>query len=326
MELPNELKEKLEKEISNVSIKELQEAAKNISIRYRAEEKDKTSIRLIKDKTESLAYAVSRMPATYGAIYSALEHTLEILELNNIDYKNKIKSLLDVGAGTGTASWVACELLNLENLICLENESNMLSLGEKLMQGNIKAKWNKNNVITEDMKEKADLVITAYMLNEIKEENLNNVLEKIWNATNSLLLIVEPGTPESYKKMMRIRKYFIEKKVEIVAPCPHEKECKLSSDDWCSFSCRISRSKIHKLLKSGDAPYEDEKFCYLAIYKGKIQNKENRILRHPKIENGLVRLKICNKNSDINEIIITKKNKEIYKKARKLKNGEIFYD
>ena len=324
MELPSELKEKLEKEISNVSIKELQEAAKNISIRYRAEEKDKTSIRLIKDKTESLAYAVSRMPATYGAIYSALEHTLEMLEINNIDYKNQIKSLIDVGAGTGTATWVAVQLLDLENITCLENEANMLLLGEKLMQDAIKAKWNKINVITEDIKEKADLVITAYMLNELKEENLYKVLEKIWNATNSLLLIVEPGTPESYKKMMKIRNFFIEKKVEIVAPCPHTNDCEIPSDDWCSFSCRISRSKIHKLLKGGDVPYEDEKFCYLAIYKGKIQNKENRILRHPKIENGLVRLKICNKNSEINEIIVTKKNQELFKKTKKNRIGDIF--
>lgn len=324
MELSNELKEKLEDEISNLSINELKDSAKKISLRYRNGEKNKTSIRLIQNQNEALAYALSRMPATYGAIYSALEHTFEVLKMNDIDYKYLIKSLVDIGAGTGTATWAAVELLDLENIICLENETNMLLLGEKLMQGNINAKWNKIDVIVEELKEKADLVIAAYMLNEIKEENLNKVLEKLWNATNNLLLIVEPGTPDSYKKMMKIRKFFIENKLEVVAPCPHLKECKISSNDWCSFSCRISRSKIHKLLKGGDAPYEDEKFCYLAVYKEAIKNKENRILRHPKIENGLVRLKICNKNSDINEITITKKNKELFKKTRKMRIGDIF--
>ena len=87
------------------------------------------------------------MPATYGAINSALEHTLEILKINNIDYKKELKTLLDIGAGTGTASWCALEYLDLENITCIENEINMLSLGKQLMQANNKiydiAKWKK---------------------------------------------------------------------------------------------------------------------------------------------------------------------------------------
>lgn len=327
MELPIELKEKIEEEISKVGLKDLQKSAQNISSRYRDEEKTKTTTRLIQNKEDALSYAVSRMPATYGAINSALEHTLEILKINNIDYKKELKTLLDIGAGTGTASWCASEYLDLENITCIENEINMLSLGKQLMQANNKiydiAKWKRQNVLTENIEEKADVLITAYMLNELNKENLNSVLEKIWNATNKLLLIVEPGTPESYNRLMKIRKYFIDKNAEIVAPCPHTKECKIQNDDWCSFSCRVARTKIHKLLKDGDVPYEDEKFCYIALYKGKIQNKESRILRHPKIESGLIRLKVCNKDTSINEVTITKRDKELFKKAKKSKAGDI---
>lgn len=87
MGLPIELKEKIEEEISKVGLKDLQKSAQNISSRYRDEEKTKTTTRLIQNKEDALSYAVSRMPATYGAINSALEHTLEILKINNIDYK-----------------------------------------------------------------------------------------------------------------------------------------------------------------------------------------------------------------------------------------------
>lgn len=327
MELPIELRGKIEEEISKVGLKDLQKSAQNISSRYRDEEKIKTTTRLIQNKEDALAYALSRMPATYGAISSSLEHTLEILKMNNIEYRKELKTLLDIGAGTGTASWVASDYLDLENITCIENEINMLSLGKQLMHANNKiydiAKWKKQNVLTENIEEKADLVITAYMLNELNQKNLNSILEKLWNATNKLLLIVEPGTPESYNRLMKIRNYYIEKNAEIVAPCPHTKECKIQNDDWCCFSCRIARTKIHKLLKEGESPYEDEKFCYLALYKDKIQNKESRILRHPKIESGLIRLKLCNKDSSINEVIITKRDKELYKTAKKSKVGDI---
>ena len=44
-------------------------------------------------------------------------------------------------------------------------------------------------------KEEADLVIVSYVLNEMKKEERIKVLEKIWNATKDVLIIIEPGTP-----------------------------------------------------------------------------------------------------------------------------------
>ena len=47
----------------------------------------------------------------------------------------------------------------------------------------------------EKLKEEADLVIVSYVLNEMKKEERIKVLEKIWNATKDVLIIIEPGTP-----------------------------------------------------------------------------------------------------------------------------------
>lgn len=88
--------------------------------------------------------------------------------------------------------------------------------------------WIKKNIITDNIEEKADLVISSYVLNEIKSENRNQILEKLWNSTGKLLLIIEPGTPEGYNQIKEIRDYFIKKGANIVAPCAHEKECKIS--------------------------------------------------------------------------------------------------
>ena len=66
------------------------------------------------------------MPATYGAVYSALNYTLDL-------YNFSIDSLLDVGAGTGAASWAADSLINLEKVVCLEREEAMRKVGKKIM-------------------------------------------------------------------------------------------------------------------------------------------------------------------------------------------------
>ena len=242
MELPIQLKEKLEQEIDGIELRKLKQSAQNISEKYRDKSQNKMSTRLITSKEDAIAYAVSRMPATYGAVYSALEHSLEMIQ------DEKITSLLDVGAGTGTATWAANELLNIERNICVENEDYMLNLGKKLMQDEITyVQWIKKNVITDNLEQGADLVISAYVLNEIKPENRIQILEKLWNSTEKLLLIIEPGTPEGYNQIKEIRDYFIKKGANIVAPCAHERECKIPKGDWCAFSCRVARTKVHKM-------------------------------------------------------------------------------
>ena len=86
----------------------------------------------------------------------------------------------------------------------------------------------------------------------------------------------------------------------------------------------MARTKIHKILKDGDSPYEDEKFAYIAISKFKTRKEDSVILRHPKIENGRITLKLCTPSGNIEEKTITKKDKELFKKTKKLNCGDIF--
>ena len=157
MELPILLKEKLEQEIDEIELKKLKQSAQNISEKYRDKSSNKMSTRLIASREDAVAYAVSRMPATYGAVYSALKHSLEMMP------NAEITSLLDAGAGTGTATWAVNEMLKTESNICVENEEYMLNLGQKLMKNEIdNVQWIKKNIITDNIEEKADLVISSY--------------------------------------------------------------------------------------------------------------------------------------------------------------------
>ena len=76
MDLPIEIKSYIENELNDISKSELESNAKNISLNYRNNAgKGKT---LLKNEKEAIAYAISRMPATFGAVYNSLKHTLEI--------------------------------------------------------------------------------------------------------------------------------------------------------------------------------------------------------------------------------------------------------
>ncbi len=182
--------------------------------------------------------------------------------------------------------------------------------------------WNIQDISNSNFNEKADVIVASYMLNEIKDDKKLQVLEKIWNNVNKILFIIEPGTPENYNNIMKYRDYLIKNGGCIVAPCPHQNKCELSENDWCHFTCRVERSKLHKYVKDAESPFEDEKFTYIIVSKENISIAKSRILRHPEISKGYLKLKLCTTDSGIKEKVISKKEKELYKIARKKVAGD----
>jgi ribosomal protein RSM22 (predicted rRNA methylase) len=281
----------------------LKQAAADISLRYRMG-RDKS----LKTATEAAAYAATRMPATLGAVGRALELTLETLE-------TPPETVLDVGAGTGAATLAAQQLLNLKSAVCLENAAVMRELGQKL----VKANWRAFDVMADELTETADLVIASYMLNEVSDPIF--AARKLWNATDSVLLIVESALPEAVALLQKIRADLVGQGAFAAAPCPHDKPCA----EWCHFACRIERSRLHKLLKDGDAPFEDEKFSFLALTKAPVSRCFSRILRHPQIGKNKVGLTLCTADGIVEKTVF-KADKTLYKAARKAKTGDMWQD
>lgn len=318
MELPNELRNLIESELEKNNIKELQKNAENISLKYR--ENSGKGDRLVTERIEALSYSAVRMPATYSAIYTALKKTFEV-------YAPEIETVLDVGAGTGAGSWAVNSLINVKQIVCLEREDAMRNLGEFLMKESEdiilnNAKWEKFDLLDSNIDYQADLVICSYVLNELSESDRMLALDKLWKATKKILLIIEPGTPVGFNEIKVIRKNIMECGGSIIAPCPNIQDCPVAENDWCHATCRVSRTKIHKLLKNGDVPYEDEKFSYIAVSKETFEKEDfARVLRHPKIESGRITLQVCS-GDGIGEKVVTKRDKELFKGARKVSCGD----
>lgn len=314
MDIPKKLKEEIENITLGIKHTQIIENSQTISKKYR--ENLGKGEKLVTKSSEAIAYAISRMPATYCAVYSVLEQSLK-------NYKKDIKTVLDVGAGTGTATWVIDDIIDAEKITCLEREEQMQKVGKQLMKNHISnVEWDSFDLVKNNIKEKADLVIASYVINELAEEDREKAISKLWDSTEGLLVIIEPGTPEGFKHILDARNMLLEKGANIVAPCTHQGKCYIDKGDWCSFYVRVARSGIQRQAKKGELGYEDEKFSYIALSRTPIKQNDAIILRHPQIATGHVKIKVCTKNG-IEERIYTKKDKDIYKKVKKLNAGDV---
>src|SRR6202049_3881924 len=118
-DLPAELKAALEAKLQRRSRSEAADRASLISQTYR----DGGGSGAIRSEADALAYALARMPATYAAVTASLNALREIRP----DFAPT--SLLDAGAGPGTATWAATEAFSsLQSFALLDVNSALRAL------------------------------------------------------------------------------------------------------------------------------------------------------------------------------------------------------
>src|SRR6516225_11189005 len=129
MELPAPLREAADEALQEIPAAELARAAEALSSRYRAERRD--GRRHVDDDAAALAYLATRLPATYAAIQASLAALAETCP------GFAPRSLLDVGAGPGTALWAVAERWpRLEEALLVEESPAMRRWGERLAAAN----------------------------------------------------------------------------------------------------------------------------------------------------------------------------------------------
>ena len=327
MELPNYLKNASEKLIEGMNINAMSQSARELSRRYMEESGQGKS--LLNRDEEAAVYSLMRMPATFSAVSFALEKVCEMSDFVP-------RSLLDAGAGTGGATFAANEFFALDSITCLEREPAMENIGKKLFSFGEDKAIREARYIRADLVEEAtkandnskkyvsDLVISSYVLNEMSMEDRMKVVKWLWDNAEKMLVIIEPGTPVGFANIRRIRDFLMEQGAYVCAPCSQMENCPVTGDDWCHFTVRVQRGKIHKMLKNADVPYEDEKFSYIAFSREPLKmDRCGRIMRHPITLKGRMELSLCTSDG-IYTKTVTKKDNEAYKCAKKADCGDIY--
>ena len=321
MRLPDALHAALLDATSRVPYADMRRAAAEISRLYSS---DESKVNVLRTEAHRAAYLLTRLPATYAASHHVLG------ELAARVGEARIDSILDIGAGPGTAAWAATEIFpSLRTLTLLERDQAMSGIGRELFAQHpnarsLSAHWKLGDA-NQSMNEcqPHDLVVAAYMMGELELLAMASALQKAWRSTKQFLCIIEPGTPRGFQTILKLRASLLEAGGRMVAPCPHAEACPLrdSPDDWCHFSQRLERSSEHRRLKDGALSYEDEKFSYVIASRTPIEPAKARIIRHPRFMKGHVKLTLCTPQG-IEARTVTKSQKENYKRARRSEWGD----
>ncbi len=319
MELPAALRHGVDRLLEGVPLHALRQAAGTLSDRYRAETRDG---RLhMAGEMAVKAYLATRLPATYAASRASLDAVGETLP----DFSPN--TLLDVGSGPGTMLWAACDRWpDLERAVLVEASDPARGIGRVLAEGlAAQTEWLAGDATLDlGTVRPADLVTIAYVLDEIAPASLPKLIERLWHLTAHMLVIVEPGTPAGWRRILDARAQLIAAGGHVVAPCVHQAPCPLAAPDWCHFARRVARSRVHRLAKEAEVPWEDEKFVYLAVSRppAGIGNASGaRVLAPPKAGSGKVSLKLCQRDGSAGERLFTRRDGDSFRAARRLDWG-----
>jgi ribosomal protein RSM22 (predicted rRNA methylase) len=315
-DLPAELKAALDARLEGLSRGDVAVRAAVISKTYR----DGGTSSAIKSEIDALAYALARMPATYAAVGACLN------ALSEARPEFAPQTLLDVGAGPGTASWAASEAFaSLTSLTLLDTNPALRTLALDLQRGTTRFAETKydageaRNALAKA--DSADLVIASYLIGELGEAERKSLMEAMWAKTRDTLLVVEPGTPAGYARILNARTQLIAAGAHVLAPCPHDAACPLQAPDWCHFSQRLARSRAHKQVKGADVPFEDERFSYVVLTRAPVTWHPSRILAQPAVGKAGVSAKLCTPDG-VTIAKVPRRDKAAYAHARHWRWGD----
>ncbi|MFD3499091.1 small ribosomal subunit Rsm22 family protein [Streptomyces sp. NPDC058678] len=273
-----------------------------------------TNAPILRDRADVAAYAAYRMPATFEAVHSALEAFTQAAP----DWAPG--SHVDVGGGTGAATWAVSATWPGERPVTvLDWAEPALALGREVAAANPtlrNADWQRARIGSALTLDSTDLVTVSYVLNELTAPDRVALVDAAANAAQAVV-IVEPGTPDGYARVIEARDRLIAAGFRVAAPCPHSAACPIvPGEDWCHFSARVSRSSLHRQVKGGSLPYEDEKFAYVAAARFPTAPAPSRVVRRPQIRKGQVLLDLCEPEERLTRRTITKRHGDLYKAAR----------
>ena len=161
MELPPALRQAVDAALDGVPRTAIAAAQDALSRRYRGEVRDGRAH--LADDLTARAYLAARLPATYAAIRAALDSIVE----RRPEFAPH--SLLDFGAGPGTALWAARDCwAELDRALLVEASSAIRTFGAGFAKesGTAKVDWQPSLNATAPH----DLVTIAYVLDELDPE------------------------------------------------------------------------------------------------------------------------------------------------------------
>ncbi|HEX6873881.1 MAG TPA: small ribosomal subunit Rsm22 family protein [Micromonosporaceae bacterium] len=324
MEIPRQLRDALAAATARVPKRDLARAVDRLMTRYHTGGAAEAPI--LTGTTDVVAYAAYRMPATFAAVRAALTQFARAVP------GFAPRSHLDLGGGTGAAVWAAAEVFEtIAAVAVLEQVDEAVSLGQRLAAhagaaATRAAAWTLGHLDSAELAP-VDLVTLSYVVGELSGPDQLALLRRA-AGVGQAVVVVEPGTPAGFERVLAARTLLIEAGMSVAAPCPHQAACPVAArHDWCHFAARLARSPVHRRIKGAELGYEDEKFAFLAAVRMPVApatTRPGRVLRHPRQRKGLVSFPVCTADGETRSEVVSKRHGEAYRTARDLAWGDVW--
>jgi ribosomal protein RSM22 (predicted rRNA methylase) len=270
----------------------------------------------------SLGYLAGRLPATYAAAQSALRQVPDAALAG-------VTTALDLGSGPGTATWALLERWpSLAQAQFVESDPEMLRQAQALAAAfpALKVSLKSGDLGAQlQASPSHDVVLMAYVLSELDEMGQSDLLANAWAKAERGLFLLEPGTPETSRRVALARSQLVGLGGHVVAPCPQDGTCPaLGQAWWCHFSVRLERRGLHKLVKGGDLGYEDERFSWLFVSKQALPAAPFRLHADPHRRNRNLTLDVCDQEGKRRELFYDRRKTaaNLRQAARRLSWGD----
>jgi ribosomal protein RSM22 (predicted rRNA methylase) len=237
--------------------------------------------------SETMAYLAEDVEMTYACAHQAFRQ----LQQSRPDFAPQ--SVLDFGAGPGTASWVAKDYYDasVTRYRVLEPSQSMVDAAEVMLDGfpGLSIRRSVSEMKREIQKGLSyDLIVLNFVLSEITTDYERvAVMSALWEllSDKGVLVIVDRGSTWGSHQVRSARQFILdsvaqedgeqEERAHVVAPCPHTFECPMTGKTWCHFVQRSPRVQYPR-----DATtkrwhgHKVSKFSYVVMEKSKAPTSE----------------------------------------------------
>jgi ribosomal protein RSM22 (predicted rRNA methylase) len=311
--LPETLLDAVEAELQQHDPNAIRNAADALSRSYRGQ----AGIAPALSPLARAAYLAVRFPSTFASASVVWNQLAQILASTGVE------TVLDVGAGPGTASLAAADAFPSARFLQAERDPGWRALAERLAGAASIAASFQPAALPHRFAQH-DVVVAGYALNELQAKDLAAVTRDLWDATRNALIVLEPGTPRGFAIAESVRAQILAAGGHAAAPCTHSDLCPMTSTDWCHQPVRVARSASHRAAKLGALPFEDEKFSYIIMTREPPKRiAPARIVRKPIRNAGHVHLDLCMAGT-LQRVTVARSDKELYRDARDAAWGDLW--
>ncbi len=278
----------------------LKKASESVRTRYRDDAAKNADLR-IRTGEEAQGYLAWRFPVTAMVIQEVMSRLKERLP----DFQPE--TVLDLGAGPAVSVMpLASHFPALKKITLVEAQPAMQEAGHGILQQfgqlvppGLEIEEVRGSFLDARLP-RAELVLASYALNELTPDEIGKLSVRLDESAARAAVLIVPGTPQHFRKLLTARNRLLEKGFRIIAPCTFTGGCHMEDEtDWCHFYERVQRSSLLRRLKEGELAYEDEKFSYLIVVREGLWPEPEagagvaRIIRHPMIFKGRREVTLC---------------------------------